>query len=431
MSKVSLDASGLYTQAVEYACPRVKPDLKSLLAKHTEWTGSKASGPIYSGYRRQVLSREGLAESLATAKTLRARCRTLVVLGIGGSALGARTALSALGPLMKPAERRRVLVLDNLDPIDFLHQVSDLELKDTVVAIISKAGGTIETLSQASWFIAKFQEKGLPLKDHVVAITDPATGALRAWTKREGFPSAAVPSDTGGRFSVFTPVGLLPLAFAGLDAEALLEGASQQFQTSLDPIADLAARLAGLERGGYAGHVLFPYSTVLKDFGAWFVQLWGESLGKPSRAGRRGALPTAAVGATDQHSLLQRLVEGPDNLVTGFLGVKTWPSYQGLPAPKMEKLPPEISSLAFAEGKTFAEILEGERKATASVLKTQGRPVYEIMLNELSATSLGALFAFYMDLTTLTGAASQVNPFDQPGVEHGKKILPSILAGKA
>lgn len=431
MSMLSLDASGLRTQAVEYACPSASRNLQALISSHGLWTGAKASGAIYSGYRRQVLSREGLSESLALAKTLRARFKTLVVLGIGGSALGARTALSALGPLVKPSESRRVLVLDNLDPVDFLHQVSDLDLKDTAVAVISKAGGTIETLSQASWFIARFREKGLALKDHLVTITDPSTGALRAWTKREGLNSAAVPADTGGRFSVFTPVGMIPLAFAGLDAEALLEGAVQQFHTSLEPIADLAARLAELERGGYVGHVLFPYSTVLKDFGAWFVQLWGESLGKPSRAGLRGALPTAAVGATDQHSLLQRLVEGPDNLVTGFLGVKTWPSYRGLPAPKMEKLPPEISSLAFAEGKTFAEILEGERKATASVLKTQGRPVYELTLSELNASALGALFAFYMDLTTLTGAASEVNPFDQPGVEHGKKILPGILSGKS
>jgi len=231
----------------------------------------------------------------------------------------------------------------------------------------------------------------------------------------------------GGRFSVLTPVGVFPLAFAGVDMRALMKGAQSQFRgegVSTDATLELGLRLCELEKAGVAGHVLMPYASVLKDFSSWFVQLWGESLGKTAKGGRLvGPLPMAAVGATDQHSILQLLVEGPNRIVTGFVFVDDW----GKKVPVMGELPKAFAKLSFGYGKSFVEILNAEGTATRQVLSELGRPTYALRLSRLDAESLGALLAFYMDLTTAAGAAAELNPYDQPGVELGKRILPNLL----
>ena len=429
MKTLQLNSASLFTEFLGYACPHHPEKLKAVQDRHALWTGTKPQGTIHSGYRRQVLAKEGLAESAALAKDLRSRFDTMIVLGIGGSALGARTVLSALSWQTSKPDARKVVITDNLDPIDFELATRDLDLKKTVVALITKSGGTIETMAQASVLLQKFEKANLKIADHFVGVTDPESGALRSWVKSSGLRALSVPPDVGGRFSVFTPVGILPLAFAGIDVAQLMQGAIDQFR-AVDASTELAKtglRLAELEAAGYTGKVLMPYATLLKDFGAWFVQLWGESLGKISFTGKaKGALPVAAVGATDQHSLLQMLVEGADRMSNGFLKVKDW-SFPGFAEPEMLPLPKEFTSLKFAEGKSFAEILNAECAATQSVLSGKGRPVYEVELASLSPASLGALFALYMDLVVYTAAASDVNPFDQPGVELGKKILPSLL----
>lgn len=430
---LELRADGLFGEKLEYLCPSgVTPEkLERVKTLFTEWTAEKPTGPIHSGYRRQILAREGLGPSKLMAQKLRERFDSMMVLGIGGSALGAKTGLSALSWRVPASERRKVLVAENLDPLDFETLWSQIRPESTCFVVISKSGGTIETIAQLSVVIERLKGAGLEVSQHVIAVTDPSKGALRAWANEEGAQTLDVPSDVGGRFSVLTPVGLLPLAFAGLDVEALVESAAKQFEglgLPLDSLAKVGVRLAELERAGLVGHVMMPYSTNLREFGDWFVQLWGESLGKiRPDGGAVGPIPVASLGATDQHSLLQLLVEGPRQCITGFLRVENWPSF-GPRNPAVHKLPPQFASLSFSVGRSFGEILNAEMAATKRVLEERGRPVYEIVVDQLSAESLGALFALYMDLTTLAAAAYEVNPFDQPGVEFGKKILPEILA---
>ncbi|MBS1985542.1 MAG: hypothetical protein JST16_15370 [Bdellovibrionales bacterium] len=428
--ELQLDSSGLFSEALEYAKPSDTSDLSDVQSRHAEWTDVTPRGPIHSGYRRQILASEGLAESQALANQLRAKFDSMLVLGIGGSALGARAVQQALLWRTPLAQRRRVHIADNLDPIEFEQILAPLDLARTCVVIITKSGATLETMAQASVVFARLEAKQLKVADHVVAITDPQSGHLRKWAKREKLMSLNVPSDVGGRFSVFTPVGLLPLAFAGVDIGALLRGAQDQLRGSVIPLdqsARLALRLAELESAGYNGHVLMPYATVLKDFAAWFVQLWGESLGKVSRNGSvKGSLPCAAVGATDQHSLLQYLMEGPACVVNGFVRVQNW-NDGGFQSAKMSALPAEFSGLNYAQGRSLGDILNGEASATLQALKTRQRPVYEIHLRALTPTGVGALLAFYMDLVTMCAAALDVNPYDQPGVELGKQLLPGLL----
>jgi glucose-6-phosphate isomerase len=422
----------LFGKELEYWVPHASTpeSLARIKTRAESWTGNASnSDKIFSGYRRQILASEGLVESVALANDFRKKFSTLVVLGIGGSALGVRAIHCALGHTLKDA--RRIEVLDNLDPVEFERVFSSLDLARTAFAVISKAGGTLETMAQCSVVLERLKNSGLKTEDHVVAITDPSSGSLRAWVNDAKLKALCVPSDVGGRFSVFTPVGLFPLAFAGYDVAGLLRGAQSFFKGDVvapDTLTKIAQRFSEYELEGFAGHVLMPYATVLKEFSAWFVQLWGESLGKETASGQKaGPIPVAAVGATDQHSILQLLVEGPNRIITGFVTVKDWnsPKSETLVMPKT--LPSHFSKLSFAETSRFGRILEAQCKATQSVLTKRQRPTYHIELGRLDEAHLGALSALYMDLTTWTGAALEINPYNQPGVEEGKVILPSFF----
>ncbi|MEO5666421.1 MAG: hypothetical protein ABIR96_00030 [Bdellovibrionota bacterium] len=436
MAQIGLNVQfedGLFGKELEYWVPHEESmaDFARIKERSQSWT-SNPNNPdkIFSGYRRQILASEGLAESVALATELRHKFSTLVVLGIGGSALGVRAILNALSHTITDA--RRIEVLDNLDPVEFQRIFKTLDLPKTAFAIVSKAGGTLETMAQTSIVLARLKTAGLKPEDHLVAITDPSTGSLRAWVNDAALKALPVPSDVGGRFSVLTPVGLFPLAFAGLDAKALLSGAQSFIKGEIwdsSTLTRLAQRFAEYEGEGFAGHVMMPYATILKDFSAWFVQLWGESLGKESARGQKvGSIPVAAVGATDQHSILQLLVEGPNRIITGFVTVRDWNFAEADSIQMTSALPEHFSKLGFAKGSSFGRILEAQCQATRSVLLKRQRPTYLIQIERLDEAHMGALIALYMDLTTFTGAALEVNPYNQPGVEEGKTILPGFFA---
>lgn len=428
MSVSQLHTQNLFSNEMLLQVPHNSARLSDVAARFQLWTEND-SQPIYSGYRKQILGREGLSQSKHVASKLREQFESMVVMGIGGSALGTRTGIQALQWAVPDDQRRTVHVIDNLDPIEFERVWNLIDPAKTCFAVISKSGTTIETVAQLSVILHRLATKQLPVEKHIVAVTDPEKGALRRWAQSLDVQLLDLPTPVGGRFSVLTPVGLLPLAFAGIDVDAIVDGAHSQIQSvDRNELARVGQRLAELEKAGYLGHVLMPYSSMLKEFGAWFVQLWGESLGKNEGNGNKAApIPVAAVGDTDQHSLLQLLVEGEPPLITGFMRIEQWPeSFQS--RPNMAILPPDFASLSFATRKSFWEILNAQQKATAQVLVERNRPVYEIVLKELSPRALGECFAWYMDLVVATAAAHEVNPFNQPGVEHGKKILPEILS---
>jgi glucose-6-phosphate isomerase len=263
---------------------------------------------------------------------------------------------------------------------------------------------------------------------HLVFTTDPERGALRELASREGIATLSVPPSVGGRFSVLSPVGLLPAALVGIDIQGLLAGARRAVERAeaddlrKNPAALYAALHWVADTGlGARIHVLMPYTDRLRDFAEWYRQLWAESLGKRvDRNGRpvfAGPTPVGAVGATDQHSQVQLFMEGPYDKVISFvvvddLGVD-------LPIPPRDNLPPD---LAYLPGHTLAELLRAEYEATSAALARMGRMNCTLRLPALTAQTVGELIMFFQLATGYAGAWYGVDPFDQPGVELGKKL---------
>ncbi len=361
----------------------------------------------------------------------------VLVLGIGGSALGTKALVNALRP---PAwnelddEGReffpRITILENVDPTSIAAALRRIDPRRVFVNVISKSGGTAETLAQYLVVRAWLDQALGPdaAVRHLVFSTDPVKGPLREISQREGIAALEIPPGVGGRFSVLTPVGLLPAALVGIDIEGLVRGARRaleraEYESLLENPAALYAALhwaADAWLGAHI-HVLMPYSDRLKELSAWYVQLWAESLGK--RVDRRGAVihagptPLGAIGATDQHSQVQLFMEGPfDKLVT-FLRVEHLG--EDVQIPGRSGLPEELAYLA---GHSLGELLHAEQEATSAALSRMGRMNLTLSLPSLSAETLGELIMFFQVATGFAGAWYGVNPFDQPGVELGKRL---------
>lgn len=366
----------------------------------------------------------------------RGRFDHLLILGIGGSALGAKAMLTALkGPAWNEWDAGRrdnwptLTVLDNVDPVTVMGTLDRLDPRRTLVNVISKSGGTAETLAQYL-IVREWLDRavGADATNHLVVTTDPERGALRALARSEGLTAFAVPPEVGGRFSVLTAVGLVPAAILGVDIAELLAGAADAADAAMaDSLADNdAARWAMLQWQAHATraanvHVLMPYSDRLRDFAEWFRQLWAESLGKRvARDGTevfRGPTPVGAVGATDQHSQVQLFIEGPFDKTITFIRIRD--TADMLPIPGRDGMGPDTSYLV---GKTLGGLLDVEFIATREALRSQGRMSSTIEIDTLDARTLGHLFMFFQIATGYAGAWYGVNPFDQPGVELGKVL---------
>ena len=375
------------------------------------------------------------------AETLGQAYDHVLVLGIGGSALGARALLTAL---RRPAwnehsdEGReffpRLTILDNVDPTSVADALQRIDPRRVLVNVISKSGGTSETMAQylivREWLDAAL---GGGATRHLVFTTDPDQGALRAIGRREGVAMLDVPPGVGGRYSVLSPVGLLPAALVGIDVSALLEGA--RLAVAAGEVPDLRQNAAALYAAllhaadvelGARIHVLMPYSDRLGDVAGWFRQLWAESLGKHlGRDGTEvftGPTPVAAIGATDQHSQVQLFMEGPFDKVVTMVAVDdpgvdvTIPTGRDLPA-----------DLAYLGGHTLGELIRIEREATAAALADRGRMNCTVRIPDLSARSIGELLMFLQIATGFAGVYYGVDPFDQPGVELGKMLTYGAL----
>ena len=361
----------------------------------------------------------------------------VLVLGIGGSALGTKALINALRP---PAwnelddEAReffpRITILENVDPVSVAAALRRIDPRRVIVNVISKSGGTAETLAQylvvRSWLDEALGQDAAVR--HIAFTTDPSSGPLRAIAEREGIAALEIPPGVGGRYSVLTPVGLLPAALTGIDIEGLVAGAKRALERAergqlLENSAALYAALhwAADSWLGARVHVLMPYSDRLKEFAAWYVQLWAESLGK--RLDRRGEVvhagptPLGAIGATDQHSQAQLFMEGPFDKLISFIRIEH--SGEDVRIPSREGLPEE---LAYLPGHTLGELLQNEQEATSAALARMGRMNLTLSLPELTAEIMGELIMFFQLATGFAGAWYGVNPFDQPGVELGKRI---------
>ncbi|HET9425588.1 MAG TPA: glucose-6-phosphate isomerase [Gemmatimonadaceae bacterium] len=381
-----------------------------------------------------------LAGSVTTfARKVAGKFDDIVVLGIGGSALGPiaiRTALLAPNwNALSAAERQgqpRLHVLDNVDPRTIDALLNRLDLARALFVVTSKSGGTAETMAQYLVVRARLDAAlGARATDHLVFITDPTSGALRPLSVKEKIAALDIPSAVGGRYSVLTPVGTLPAALVGVDIAAMLAGAADMAQRCAseslagNPAAIYATlqHAADVKRGRHI-HVFMPYSDPLRDMADWFVQLWAESLGKHRKSGDPGFGPTpvAALGATDQHSQVQLFMEGPPDKTVTFLTVASGSRDVTIPS-----LHADVRELAYLGGHKLGELLDVEQRATAGALARRGRPNMTLRLDAVDAWHLGALFMFLECATIHAAMLYDVDPLNQPGVELGKNFTYAML----
>jgi glucose-6-phosphate isomerase len=366
----------------------------------------------------------------------------LIVLGIGGSALGPRALLAACTPplalLRDRADRQgrpRVFVADNVDPVGFGALLELLDPRRTVVNVVSKSGETVETMAQwlivRDWLARGVGEAGL--RERVVVTTDPVKGALRELVRREGYRALDIPPSVGGRFSVLSSAGLFPAAVAGIDVRELLAGAAGMAARSADPdpwknpAALLAAALyladTRLTRNVV---VMMPYADALAPAADWFAQLWAESLGKARTTDGRpvnvGQTPVRALGTTDQHSQLQLYMEGPYDKVVIFLTVDR-PAVD-LPIPVVY---PDLPAAVYLGGRTLGELLAAEARGTAVALTKAGRATACIRFPAVTPHTLGQFFLLWECAAAYAGGLYGVDPFDQPGVEASKQFAYGLL----
>jgi glucose-6-phosphate isomerase len=342
------------------------------------------------------------------AREARANFEGVIVLGIGGSALGGQALVEALGKSKLP-----IHFLDNADPDQLAAMLRKVRLKKTLLLVISKSGGTLETL--ASFFYLR-PKLGKNWQKQVVVITDPKVGYLRKLAQRERLTSFEIPPEVGGRYSVLSPVGLVPAALAGIRIEDLLFGAQEV------DLADAylhALVHAELFKQGQNITVFCPYSSKLKRLGEWYAQLLAESLGKKPEV---GLTPEVSLGATDQHSKLQLWMQGPPDKFFIFLGLQKYGQDFLL-----KDLPTKFSHL---RRRSLGEIMNAEFEGTLAALSEAGRNLAAWDLPEVSPRTLGHLLYFFECEVVLMGALLGVDPFTQPGVERGKVLTRKRLEKK-
>ncbi|NNM26016.1 MAG: glucose-6-phosphate isomerase [Phycisphaerales bacterium] len=365
---------------------------------------------------------------------------TLLVLGIGGSALGNIALQEALHPhthnLLPTARRRgpRLFVLDNIDPA---HVGATLELiaeddprfERTLVNVISKSGETAETAAQFMILRGMLRDAlGPAAAERIVAITDPERGTMRSICDAEGYATLPVPDGVGGRFSVLSPVGLFSAAMTGIDIDALLDGAAAMDERCRveDPAANPAATLAWLlvthAAAGRSNHVMMPYASGLRAMADWYRQLWAESLGKRRPDGTPvGPTPIAALGATDQHSQIQLYCDGPPDKVIGFVDVADFATDVAIPSDA------PAPALSYLGGATLGRLLAAEKRATEYALTVKERPNYTITLPRQDAASIGQFLQLWMIATAYAGVLLGIDTYDQPAVETGKQATFGLM----
>lgn len=359
------------------------------------------------------------------AARLSAHCDTVAVLGVGGSSLGAE-ALCALA-LAPPVDVR---FLNNPDPETVARFIASVDLARVGLVMVSKSGGTAETLVLAMTLMPGLIESRSDdaVADYSVAVVEPGDNPLRRLAALWEVPVIEHPVDIGGRYAALSAVGLLPAALAGLDVKAVRAGASEALELNLAgesieavPAAlGAAVSLALLQSQGARMSVLMPYADALAPFARWYRQLWAESVGKNGL----GTTPIDALGSVDQHSQLQLYLDGPKDkmftIVTQHL------------AGRGDRVAPELAQHAGIEylaGQTTGDLLAAEQEATIDSLCAHGRPVRRIDVARVDEAALGALMVHFM-LETVTAAFMMgVDPFDQPAVDDGKERARQLLAG--
>ncbi len=393
-------------------------------------------------YRDLPYKTEACKKVQALADSLKGKFDNMVVMGIGGSALGNIALQTALNsPMYNLSDNRpgpRLFVIDNVDPVQFgsLLEYLDGQLDRTLFNVISKSGQTAETASQFLVVDQMLRQKlgADKLRDHIVATTDVKQGTLRKVVDKEGYTSLEVPDGVGGRFSVLSDVGLFSAAMCGIDIASLLAGAQAMDQRAKtdDLFKNPAALYAAIQYCFYLKgkplSVMMPYSYQLKDLSDWFRQLWAESLGKETDLeGNKvnvGPTPIKALGTTDQHSQVQLYREGPNDKIFTLLEVEQFGREVAIGDAG------EVQELSYLSSQKMSKLINSEKLGTEYALVKSQRPVLTVRFPEISAHTVGQFIYFFEVATSYMGELMGINTYDQPAVELGK-IATFALMGHA
>lgn len=363
------------------------------------------------------------------AKEVENKYKHIVVLGIGGSALGTICIRDAL--VKKQA--RKLWIIDNIDPNMICELEENIDYEKSLFLVVTKSGNTPETLAAYFYFRKNVEKQGLNVKNHFVFITDPTKGLLREIANKEGIKNFPIPENVGGRFSVLTSVGLVPAALMGVDIRKLMEGGKKGRDLFLSENSDenLSYQIAKIQfelnKKGKSMTVMMPYSHNLFRFADWYRQLLAESIGKEfADSGEKincGITPINALGATDQHSQSQLYNEGPNDKMFIFLHVENFDCNPIIPF-ELEGNP----EFGFLKNISFTQLLHTEFSATRDVLTKNNRPNLTLKIEQIDEYNLGLLFLIFEGSIAFLGEMFGVNAFDQPGVELAKVLTKEYLS---
>ena len=349
----------------------------------------------------------------------------IVVLGIGGSSLGAR----AIYEFLLPSNNydKELLFLETVDPLKINHCLKKVNLNDAQFVIISKSGNTIETIS-----LFRYLNSLVEIDSSNCTIISEAQSALTKFANDNNIKVFDLAENVGGRFSVFSVVGLVPLAMVGVDIDNLLNGCrrvSASFFEQTDYYKPIIrkARFLVENKGRFNINAIFSYSSSLESFNKWYVQLWAESLGKININGTRQALtPVALVGPVDQHSFLQLIMDGVRDKTVTFIKINDLKDSTMIPKGTSNKF--DVLDLKYAEGLSFNDLLKKQADATIQSVEAQEDiPCDVITIRTVDEYNIAKLMFSYQLLVSCIGQFLQINTYDQPGVEHGKTILKENL----
>lgn len=345
---------------------------------------------------------------------------TIAVIGIGGSSLGTKAIHEALR--QKTKNIKKILFFENPDPIDISEKFLKIKKETTLFLLISKSGSTVEPISIFKAIIEYFNLHLDFDNKNIIAITDNGS-ALYRFANKHGIRTFTLKDNVGGRFSVLSSVGIVPLTLAGYNTTSLLQGAKEMlerfFEKKEEHILEKAFSIIEHQKSQQI-NVLFSYSNSLKEFTQWYVQLWAESLGKLDKDARHvGFTPIGHIGSIDQHSFLQLIIEGPRDKTVTFIKIDDFENSLKIPNLSLEY----IQKCDYINGHTFNELINAECDATIQSVSEQSVNVDIITLDKLNEKNIGELIIYYELLTSVVGLMLNINTYNQEGVELGKRIL--------
>lgn len=351
-----------------------------------------------------------------------------LLLGIGGSALGPKAIVESLSPFHNYNRNPKVFIYDNVDPMTLTGILDLIDLKKTVINVITKSGSTAETIASFMIIWKKLTDMDLNPQDHIIVTTDPKKGNLRKIVDDYGLRSLSIPPGVGGRYSVLSSVGLLLAETIGIDSNAMLKGAKDMHHSCMQrdiwksPACLFASGLYLMQKIKNRNiNILMPYADRLKPFSEWFCQLWAESLGKDGK----GLTPYPSIGTVDQHSQLQLWMQGSEDKVVVFIAIEDYSADIPIPAAFQD-----MEGLSYLTGHSLAELIKIEQEASEIALAKNKRPSITVRAPKIDPYYLGQLFHFFEISTAMAGLLYGINPFDQPGVEEGKNLTYGMMGKK-